>query len=182
MTPKLIWVMRQQLGEWTEVDEKEQAMVEREAMSDREAVVEHEAVVEREAMVEREAVIEREAVVREQKREEEVEKETYEAVHQKGSTEKESESGMASIHNISSERVSKAGTEENSLKKEKKKKRRRCHRREMEAQVKEEGELSKEEGELDSSDEEVTSLVRPSSSQGKSKRLSTKRVFTLGLS
>merc|ERR1719432_485527 len=149
-------------------------MVEREAMSDREAVVEHEAVVEREAMVEHEAAVEREAVVREQKREEEVGKETYEAVHHKGSTEKESESGMASIHNISS----KAGTEAKSLKKKKK----RSHRREMEAKVKEEGELSKEEGELDSSDEEVTSLVRPSSSQGKSKRLSTKRVFTLGLS
>ena len=157
MTPKLLWVMRQQLGEWAEVDEKEQAVVEREVM------------------------VEREAVVREQKLEEEVEKETYEAVHQKGSTEKESESGMASIHNISSERVPKAGTEANSLKKEKKKKK-RCHRREMEAKVKEEGELSKEEGELDSSDEEVTSLVRPSSSQGKRKRLSTKRVFTLGLS
>ena len=168
MTPKLIWVMRQQLGEWAEVDEKEQA------------VVEHEAVVEREAVGEREAMVEREAVVREQKLEEEVEKETYEAVHQKGSTEKESESWMASKHNLSSERVLKAGTEANSLLKKKKKKRR--HRREMEAQVKEEGELSKEEGELDSSDEEVTSLVRPSSNQGKRKRLSTKRVFTLGLS
>jgi len=133
LTPKLIWVMRQQLGEWAEVDEREQAMVEREA------------------------------VVREQKLDEGVEKETFEAVHQDGSTEK------------TSDRVSKAGKEANSLKKK------RCHGRKMEAKVKEEGELSTEEGELDSSDEEVTRLVQ-SSCQGKSKRVFTKRVFTLGLS
>ena len=131
MTPKIIQLMRQQLGEWAEEDQKEKAMVECET------------------------------VVRKQKLEE-VLKETDEAVQ--GESKMESECGVA---NISQERVSKAG-------KEAKKKKKRCHRREIEVEA-------KEEGELDSSVEKGTSFVL-SSCQEKSRRLSTKRIFTLGLS
>jgi len=131
LTPKIIQLMRQQLGEWAEEDQKEKAMVECET------------------------------VVRKQKLEE-VLKETDEAVQ--GESKMESECGVA---NILQERVSKAG-------KEAKKKKKRCHRREIEVEA-------KEEGELDSSVEKGTSLVL-SSCQEKSRRLSTKRIFTLGLS
>ena len=130
MTPKIIRLMRQQLGEWAEEDQKEKAMVECET------------------------------VVRKQKLEE-VLKETDEAVQ--GESKMESVCGVA---NILQERVSKAGKEA--------KKKKRCHRREIEVEA-------KEEGELDSSVEKGTSLVL-SSCQEKSRRLSTKRIFTLGLS
>ena len=131
MTPKIIQLMRQQLGEWAEEDQKEKAMVECET------------------------------VVRKQKLE--VLKETDEDVQ--GESKMESECG--GVANILQERVSKAG-------KEAKKKKKRCHRREIEVEA-------KEEGELDSSVEKGTSLVL-SSCQEKSRRLSTKRIFTLGLS
>ena len=130
MTPKIIRLMRQQLGEWAEEDQKEKAMVECET------------------------------VVRKQKLEE-VLKETDEAVQ--GESKMESVCGVA---NILQERVSKAGKEA--------KKKKRCHRREIDVEA-------KEEGELDSSVDKGTSLVL-SSCQKKSRRLSTKRIFTLGLS
>ena len=193
MTPKLILVMRQQLDEWAEVDQK--VMVEC-----LDAVVQEQKV---EVAKETYEAVEDST---EQKCDEEVHKEKHESVdhYVEGSTQKKSENVLAPKQKMPSKRLSKEGSS--------RKKKNMCYRREVELGGKEEGECdspvdevskagkvansglkkkrrfhsremkmeAKEEGELDSSAEEVSNLVQPSSCQGI--RIRTNRIFTLGLS
>ena len=124
MTPKIMLIMRQQLAEWTEGEQKEQSM---KCQAKEEQTLESQVL----RIAESKAVELRNPEV-------EVKKESNEDVQEK-STEKETENGVVSKPNLASERASKAGKKTKSRKN-------RCHKRQMKVEAREEGELDNEEG------------------------------------